>query len=109
LLPALVSLPLVVLAVLAALLAKLWGMVAVFQALGAAAMRLAAQRRVLALHAAVAGLVLLALVKLVPYLGIWAWTAATLVGVGAALRTKFGRREAWFAEAGRALPAPDGV
>jgi len=105
-LPTLISVPLVVLAVLAALIAKLWGMVAVFQSLGTAALRVATRRRVLALHAAVAGLVLLALVKLVPYLGIWAWTAATLVGVGAALRTKFGRREAWFAEPGATLPTP---
>lgn len=103
-LPGLVSVPLLGLAALAAVVAKLWGMVALFQALGAAVLRAARRRRVLALHAAVAGLVLLALVKLVPYLGIWAWTAATLVGVGAALRTKFGRREAWFAGADTALP-----
>lgn len=103
-LPALVSVPLLVLAALAAVVAKLWGMVALFQAFGAAALRLARRRRVLALHAAVVGLLLLALVKLIPYFGIWAWTAASLVGVGAALRTKFGRREAWFAEAGAALP-----
>ena len=43
-----------------------------------------------------AGVLLLGALKFVPYLGIWAWSAATLVGVGAALRTKFGRREPWF-------------
>jgi len=105
-LPALVSLPLLGLAVLAALLAKLWGMVAVFHALGAwLARRLARRRRVLALHAAVAGLVVLAAVKLVPILGLWVWTAASLVGVGASLRSKFGRRETWFVEGAPGLPA----
>ena len=33
-------------------------------------------------------------------LGVWAWTAATLVGVGAALSTKLGRREAWIVSTG---------
>ena len=96
LLPALVAVPILMLVALAALLAKLWGMVAIFHALGDALVRRLARRRVLALHAAVAGVLVLGLVKFVPYLGVWAWSAATLVGVGAALRTKFGRREPWF-------------
>jgi len=95
-LPALVAVPILVLVALAALLAKLWGMVAIFHALGDALLRRLARRRVLALHAAVAGVLLLGLSKFVPYFGIWAWSAATLVGVGATLRTKFGRREPWF-------------
>jgi len=103
-LPALVAVPMLVLVVLAALVAKLWGVVALFHALGASLARRAGRRRVLALHAAVYGALLLGLLKFVPYLGIWAWTAATLVGIGAALRTKFGRREAWFADAAT-LPA----
>ena len=95
-LPALVAVPILVLVALGALLAKLWGMVAIFHALGDALARRVVRRRVLALHAAVAGVLLLGALKFVPYLGIWAWSAATLVGVGAALRTKFGRREPWF-------------
>lgn len=97
LLPSLVAVPLLALVVFAATVAKLWGMVAVFHALGAA-LPFGRRRRPLALHAAVAGLAVLAAIKLVPYLGLWAWTAASLVGIGAALRTKFGRREDWFAE-----------
>ncbi len=103
-LPALVAVPMLALVVLAALVAKLWGVVALFHALGAGLARRAGRRRVLALHAAVYGALLLGLLKFVPYLGIWAWTAASLVGIGAALRTKFGRREAWFADAAT-LPA----
>ena len=44
-------------------------------------------------------LLALGLVKFIPYLGVWAWTAATLIGVGATLTTKLGRREPWFQEA----------
>ncbi len=92
---ALVGLPLLVLVVLVALVLKLWGMVAVFHALGAwvAGRR---RRRVAALNAACLGLVVLGVVKLVPWLGVIAWTTATLVGVGATLTTKLGRREPWF-------------
>jgi hypothetical protein len=108
LLPPLVAVPLLALVVLAATLAKLWGMVALFHALGHAIEGArgpgARRRRWNPLHAAVAGLALLAAVKLVPYLGLWAWTAGSLVGIGAALRTKFGRREAWFADAISAPP-----
>jgi hypothetical protein len=103
LLPSLVAVPLLALVVFAATIAKLWGMVAVFHALGAALPFGRGRRRPLALHAAVVGLAVLAAIKLVPYFGLWAWTAASLVGIGAALRTKFGRREDWFAEA---LPSP---
>lgn len=103
-LPALVAVPMLVLVVLAGLVAKLWGMVALFHAFGAWAVRRVSRRRLLALHAAVAGVLLLGLAKFVPFLGVWVWTAATFVGVGAALRTKFGRREPWFADAAT-LPA----
>lgn len=109
LLPPLVALPLLALVVLAATLAKLWGMVAVFYALGhalaAARKRDAGRRAWNPLHVAVAGLAVLVAIKLVPYLGLWAWTAGSLVGIGAALRTKFGRREAWFAAVSSAPPS----
>jgi hypothetical protein len=35
-------------------------------------------------------------IKFLPWLGVLAWYAVTLIGVGAALSTKFGRREPWF-------------
>lgn len=97
----LVGVPLLVLVVVLALVLKLWGMVAVFHALGAWLAKLLVRarilrRRITPLHAATLGLLALGVCKFIPYVGIWAWTAATLVGVGAALSTKFGRREPWF-------------
>jgi hypothetical protein len=97
-LPPIVSVPVLALVALVALLAKLWGMVAVFLALGRWVAARAGRPRLLALHAAVVGLLVLAAVKLIPYAGLWAWTAASLIAVGASLRTKFGRREPWFAD-----------
>jgi hypothetical protein len=102
-----VGVPLLVLVVLFALLLKLWGTVAVFQsASGAAA---AAQpwrrhRRAGALRATLIGLSVLTVIKLVPALGVWVWTIVTLIGVGAALRSKFGLVEPWLAERGHQGP-----
>lgn len=95
-LPALVSLPLLALVLIAALLLKLWGLVAVFDALGGVLARRFLSSRPLALHAAVGGLLLLSALKLLPWVGLPVWTIASLVGIGAALRSKFGRREPWF-------------
>lgn len=92
---ALVGLPLLVLVVLVALVLKLWGMVAVFHALGDWLSR-RFRRRLTPLHAATLGLLVLGVLKLVPYVGVIAWTTATLIGVGAALSTKLGRREPWL-------------
>lgn len=94
----LLGLPLLVLLALFALLLKLWGMVALCHAFGSwLARRALPRRRRLALHLAVAGCTLLSLVKLVPYLGVWLWTMASLIAIGATLASKFGRREPWFA------------
>ena len=94
--PPIAGAPLLLLAVLFAVLLKLWGMVAVFHALGGWLLRLARRPGALALNTATAGLLALGTVKFVPALGAWTWTAATLLGVGAALSSKFGRGEAWF-------------
>lgn len=93
----LVGVPLLVLVVLLALLLKLWGMVAVFYALGDwLARRFLRRPRMRPLNAATIGLLVMGVVKFLPYVGIWVWTAATLIGIGAALTTKFGRQEPWF-------------
>lgn len=100
---AVVGVPLVVLAVLAALLLKLWGTVAVFLALGTALLVRVGRTHELPLTAALLGLSVLGLLKVVPLLGVWVWTVVTLIGVGATLSSKFGRLEAWTEEA--ALPS----
>jgi hypothetical protein len=91
-----VGVPLLVLVVLFALVLKLWGMVAVFHALGAWIYRRLLRRRALPLEAASLGLLVLGVAKFVPFAGAVVWTVATLIGVGATLVTKFGRREPWF-------------
>lgn len=93
---ALIGVPLLVLVVLAALALKLWGMVAVFYALGDFLLTRMLHRRMRPASAATVGLLLLGVVKFIPYLGVWAWTVATLIGVGATLATKFGSRSPWF-------------
>lgn len=105
--PAIVGVPLVVLVILFALVLKLWGTVAVFQALGervALASRRPSStsvsrsplRRGDPMTAILLGLVLLTALKLVPWAGLVAWTAATFLGAGAAFATKLGRREPWL-------------
>jgi hypothetical protein len=92
----LASVPLLVLLVLAATLLKLWGMVAVFYALGDFITSRLLGRRLRPLNAASLGLLLLGGLKFLPYVGVWTWTAASFIGVGSSLATKFGRQEPWF-------------
>jgi hypothetical protein len=92
----LVGVPLLVLVVLLSLILKLWGMVAVFYALGEWLARRVFRRRPRPLNAATLGLLVMGAVKFLPWVGVWTWTAASLIGIGAALSTKFGRREPWF-------------
>jgi hypothetical protein len=94
--PGVAGVPLLALVVLFALLLKLWGMVAVFHALGDWLCRLVLKRRPQPLNAATIGLLVLGGVKLVPWAGTLLWWMATFIGVGVALSTKFGRREAWL-------------
>ena len=78
--------PMLALVVLLAVLLKLWGMTAVFHALGVWVLaRLG--RRLTPLNAALVGLVILGVVKL---------GREPEGQKGAALTTKFGRREPWF-------------
>jgi hypothetical protein len=92
----LVGVPLLVLVVLLAMILKLWGMVAVFSAFGEWLAHRLFRHRLRPLSAATLGLLVLGAVKFLPWIGVWAWTAATLIGIGAALSTKLGRREPWF-------------
>jgi hypothetical protein len=91
-----VGIPFVVLIVLLGIVLKLWGTVAVFYALGDWLSRRVFRRRFQPLNAATVGLLVLGVVKFLPWFGVLAWYAVTLIGVGASLSTKFGRREPWF-------------
>ena len=94
--PGVAGVPLLALVVLFALLLKLWGLVAVFHAFGDWLCRLVLKRRPQPLNAATIGLLVLGGIKLIPWAGTVVWWMATFVGVGVALATKFGRREAWL-------------
>ncbi len=104
----LVGVPLLLLVVLLAVLLKVWGMVAVFHALGDWVARRLLRRRWSPLNSAVLGLFILGVFKLLPWVGAWTWTVASFIAVGVALTTKFGRREPWF-ETGVPLAAADGA
>ena len=94
---ALLGVPLLVLVAVVALVLRFWGMVAIFHALGSFVHRRLLNRNVPApLAAATWGLLALGLLKFLPYLGIWTWSVATFIGVGAALSTKLGRRDPWL-------------
>ena len=99
----LLSVPLLVVVAVVALLLRFWGMVAVFHALGSWLyqtlrkwLKKSGRRVSPPVTLAFWGLLALGIVKLLPYVGVWTWSMATFIGVGAALTTKFGRREAWF-------------
>lgn len=93
---ALLGVPLIVVVLVFALVLRFWGMVAVFHALGDWLARRLESRPPLPLTAATYGLLVLGVLKLLPWVGVWTWSVATFIGVGAALSTKLGRREAWF-------------
>lgn len=93
---ALFGLPFLVLVVVIALVLRFWGMVAVFHALGEWVGHRFLARPPAPITTASLGLVVLGFLKFLPWIGIWSWTIATFIGVGAALNTKLGRREVFF-------------
>jgi hypothetical protein len=103
LVPYLIGIPLLAALGIFAVMTKVYGMVAVFHAIGTMVARPREReqfdrRRLLRgdLTMVLIGLLLLGAVRLIPVIGTVAWMAASLFGVGVALGTKFGRREPWF-------------
>ena len=105
LIPYLIGVPLLAALTVFAVLTKVYGMIAVFHAIGNAVAG-ARNRQQLAsrkwlrgdLAMVVIGALILGAVRLIPVVGTIAWGVASIFGVGAALATKFGRREPWFLE-----------
>jgi cytoskeletal protein CcmA (bactofilin family) len=91
-----VGVPLLALVAVISLVLKFFGMVAVFHATGDFLGRRLGRSSLGVLEASLIGLGVLGLLKMIPYLGVWVWTATTFVGIGATLMTKFGRLEPWF-------------
>jgi hypothetical protein len=105
LVPYVIGIPL--LAALAAfgILTKVYGMIAVFHAIGTIAagartrQQLAARRWFRGdLAMVVIGVLILGAIRLIPVVGTFAWGVASVFGIGVALATRFGRREPWFLE-----------
>jgi hypothetical protein len=103
LVPFLVGIPLLIMLAVVAILAKVFGTVAVFHAVGTyvAGPRTREQlerRRFLRgdLAMTLVGLLVLGAIRMIPVVGTIAWGVASLFGVGVALATAFGRREPWF-------------
>ncbi len=103
LIPYFIGLPLLIALGLFAVVAKVYGMVAVFHAVGwylfAPKTRDAIERRRYLkgdLAMVVLGLLVIGIVRMIPVVGGLVWMVASLMGLGSALATKFGRREPWF-------------
>ncbi|HEX7708023.1 MAG TPA: hypothetical protein VF701_16300, partial [Thermoanaerobaculia bacterium] len=103
LVPYLVGIPLLAALGVFAILTKIYGMIAVFHAVGTliAGSRNRTQltsRKWLRgdLAMVVVGLLLLGTIRMIPVVGTVVWGLASVFGVGVALATRFGRREPWF-------------
>lgn len=105
LVPYVIGIPLLAALGVFALLTKIYGMIAVFHAIGtliagARSRGQLEQRKWLRgdLAMVVIGVLLLGALRLIPVVGTILWSLASIFGVGVALATKFGRREPWFLE-----------
>jgi hypothetical protein len=103
LVPYVIGIPLLVALGIFAVLTKVYGMIAVFHAVGtllagARNREQLARRKWLRgdLAMVVLGALLLGGIRLIPVVGTIVWGLASIFGVGVALATKFGRREPWF-------------
>lgn len=103
LVPYLIGIPLLFALAVFAVLAKIYGTVAVFHAVGtlvagARTREQLAQRRWFRgdLAMVVVGVLILGAIRLIPVIGPLLWAGASVFGIGTALATKFGRREPWF-------------
>jgi len=103
LIPYVIGIPLLIALAVVGVVAKVYGMIAVFHAIGTmlfgARSREELERRRLVkgdLAMVVLGLLVLGVVRMIPVIGGFAWMIASLIGLGVALQTRFGRREPWF-------------
>ena len=103
LIPYFVGIPLLVVLGAFAALAKIYGLIAVFHAVGQKLFGTQdreelLRRRVFRGDVAmvISGLIVLGLLHLIPIIGNLIWMMASVTGIGASLSTRFGRREPWF-------------
>lgn len=103
LVPYVIGIPLLAGLAIFATLTKIYGMIAMFHAVGtlvagSRSRDQLARRKWLRgdLAMVVIGVLLLGAIRLIPVIGTIVWSMASIFGVGVALATKFGRREPWF-------------
>ena len=101
--PTVIGVPLLIALAVFAIVAKIYGAIAVFHAVGTviagARSRQALDRRRWLrgdLAMVIVGVLILGALRLIPVAGTIIWALASVFGVGTALATKFGRREPWF-------------
>jgi hypothetical protein len=92
----LIGIPLVLALAVAGFIIQVFGRLAVFFFLGAAALGARRGRTVSAMGAVLMGLLLFSLAGFVPILGFLFTLVMSVLGWGVAIRTKFGSRENWF-------------
>ena len=103
LVPYLIGIPLLAALAVFAIITKVYGMIAVFHAIGTLVAgsrtreQLASRRWFRGdLAMVVVGVLILGTVRLIPAIGPIAWSISSIFGVGVALATRFGRREPAF-------------
>jgi len=105
LVPYVIGIPLLAALAVFGLLTKVYGMIAVFHAIGTivagsrSRQQLASRKWLRGdLAMVVIGVLILGAIRFIPVVGTIAWGVASVFGVGVALATRFGRREPWFLE-----------
>jgi hypothetical protein len=103
LVPYVIGIPLLAALGVFAILTKIYGMVAVFHAIGVAVAGVRRREQLASrkwlrgdVAMVVIGLLVLGAIRFIPVVGTIVWGLASVFGVGVALATKFGRREPWF-------------
>jgi hypothetical protein len=103
LVPYVVGIPLLAALAVFAILTKVYGMIAVFHAVGTLVAGSRSRDQLARrkwfrgdLAMVVVGVLILGAIRLIPVVGTIVWGLASVFGVGVALATKFGRREPWF-------------
>lgn len=103
LVPYVIGIPLLAALAVFAVLTKVYGMIAVFHAVGTLVAGSRTRRQLSSrkwlrgdLAMVVIGVLILGAIRLIPAVGTIVWGLASIFAVGTALATKFGRREPWF-------------
>jgi len=103
LIPFFIGVPLLFALAVFAVITKIYGMVAVFHAVGTLIAGVRSREQLTSrkwlrgdLAMSVIGALLLGAIRLIPMVGAIVWGLASVFAIGTALATKFGRREPWF-------------